>query len=142
MHVINPKEDFPEIGTVQNPAVFYDGRDASVCYEPSVRSEGGNVVLKFRGVIDFRITPVNIDGLRDCRYPVNPWAFNEVIGGAETARWHILKARLWIVTFNDLTIEVLFRTVEIIRRDAEEGPQDRALVNTLNGLQGTGIIAL
>jgi hypothetical protein len=141
MHVSIPQEAFPEIGRVQNPAVFYDGRDALVCYEASVHSKG-YVVLRFGGVIDFRITPVSIDGQRDCSYPVNPGAFNEVIDGPETARWPRLKTRLWIITFNHVTIQALFRTVEIIGRDLDEGPEDRALLNTLNWLQGRGIIAL
>lgn len=142
MHISIPQEAFPEIGTIQNPAVFYDGQDALVCYEASKRSKGGNVVLKFGRVIDFRITPVTIDGLRDCKYPVNPGAFNEVIGGEETARWPRIKARLWVITFNHVTIEVLFRTVEIVGRLEEDEPQDKALLDTLNALQGTGIIAL
>jgi len=78
MHVSILQEAFPEIGTVENPAVFYDGRDAFVCYEASIRSGGGNVVLKFEDVIELRKTPINVEGLRECRYPVNPWAFNEV----------------------------------------------------------------
>ncbi|MGR9076323.1 hypothetical protein [Rhizobium leguminosarum] len=142
MHISTPQEPFPEIGRVQNPAVFYDGQDALVCYEPSAGPKGGNVVLRFARVIDFRMTPVSIDGRRDSRYPVNPGTFSEVIGGAETARWHRFKARHWIITFNDVTIEVVFLTVEIIDRHLEEGPQDGAPLNTLNWLQGRGIIAL
>ena len=139
MHVSIPQEAFPEIGTVENPAVFYDGRDAFVCYEASIRSGGGNVVLKFEDVIELRKTPINVEGLRECRYPVNPWAFNEVIGGVETARWHALKMRLWLISFNDIMIEVLFRTVAVIGRDAEQGHQDRTLLNALNGLKRSGM---
>ncbi|MGO4136790.1 hypothetical protein ACEQ6A_19830 [Rhizobium brockwellii] len=137
MHVSSPQEAFPLIGTVANPAVFYDGNDAFVCYEASMRSGRCNVVLKFGEVIDFRITPMNVEGLRECRYPVNPWAFNEVIGGGETARWQALKPRLWLISFNDIMIEVLFETVALISQDAGEGPQDRTLINALNGLKAS-----
>ncbi|MCA1440375.1 hypothetical protein I6F07_09145 [Ensifer sp. IC4062] len=131
MQVSSPQEAFPELGTAANPAVLYDGNDAFVCYEASVRSGGGNVVLKFGDVIDFRIKPVNVEGLKECRYPVNPWAFNEVVGGEETARWKALNPRLWLISFNDVMIEVLFETVSLVSHDAEGGPQHRTLIGVL-----------
>lgn len=112
--------------------MLYDGNDAFVCYEASMRSGGGNVVLKFGGVIDFRITPMNVDGLKECRYPVNPWTFNEVIGGEETVKWQALNPRLWLMSFNDVLIEVLFcETVSLISRDARGRAQHRTLIDVL-----------
>ncbi|MEF0944311.1 hypothetical protein [Rhizobium sp. BR 362] len=140
MQVLIPQEAFPEIGTVENPAVFYDGNDALVCYEASIRSGGGNVVVKFGRITDFRITPVNIEGLRECRYPVNPWAFNEVIGGSEITRWRSLKPRLWLISFNDIMIEVLFETVALIGHDAEKVHPYRTLLNAISGLKGSGMV--
>jgi len=63
MQVVVPHEIFPELGTVANPAALYDGSNVFVCYEASERVGGGNVILKFSDVIDFRITPMNVDGL-------------------------------------------------------------------------------
>lgn len=131
MQVSVPLEVFPELGTVANPAVLYDGNDAFVCYEASVRAGGGNVVLKFAEVIDFRITPMNVEGLKECRYPVHPWTFTEIVGGEETSKWTALNPRFWLISFNDVMIEVLFETVSLIRRDTEGGPQYRTLIAAL-----------
>ena len=128
MQVLEPLETFPEIGTVANPAVLYDGNDVLLCYDASIRSGGGNVVLKFGNVIDFRISPMNVEGLQECRYPVYPYQFNEVTGGEETGKWCPLNPRLWLISFNDVTIEVLFETVSLVIHDAEGGPLDRTLI--------------
>ncbi len=90
------------------------------------------MVLKFRDVIDFRITPLNVEGLKQCRYPIQPWAFNEILDSEEAHQWNALSPRLWLITFNDLTIEILFETVSIIDRDAEGGPQHKTLINALS----------
>lgn len=86
MKVITPHESFPEPGTVENPAAFYDGEDAFLCYATSGRLGVGNVVLRFAEVIDFRLTPLNVDGLATCQYPISPWAFNEVIESEKAAQ--------------------------------------------------------
>lgn len=117
MQVISPLEDFPGVGTVANPAVFFDGSDALVSYEASVRAGGGNVVLRFIDVIDIKITPMNVEGLNACRYRINPWAFNEIIGVEEVAKWSVLHARLWLISFNDLMIEVIFEAVTLVSHD-------------------------
>jgi hypothetical protein len=131
MQVVDPQEAFPELGTVANPAVLYDGSDAFVCYEASYRAGGGNVVLKFGDIIDFHITPMNVEGLKECRYPVSPWAFNEIIGGEETAKWEVLSPRLWLISFNDVTIEVLFETVSLVCRDPKRESQYVTLISAL-----------
>ncbi|MBD8686406.1 hypothetical protein IFT56_18835 [Rhizobium sp. CFBP 13717] len=138
MQVLSPEEAFPELGTVANPAVIYDGNDAFVCYEASNRAGGGNVVIKFGDVIDFRITPVNVEGLKDCRYPVDPWTFNEITQGAETRDWKALKPRFWLISFNDITIEVLFETVSLVSRDAKGGSPHTTLIGTLLELNRGG----
>lgn len=138
MQVSSPKEAFPELGTVANPAVIYDGNDAFVCYETSVRAGGGNVVIKFGEVIEFRITPMNVEGLKDCRYPINPWTFNEVLEGAETTGWTALNPRFWLISFNDVTIEVLFETVSLISRDTKAGSPYSTLIGTLLELNRSG----
>jgi len=133
MQVVVPMESFPEPGTVDNPAALYDGHDVVVCYEASLRAGGGNVVLRFGHVIDFRVSPVNVDALGDCRYPIEPWAFNEILGGEETSRWQVLGPRFWMISFRDVTIEILFETVAFISRDSEGGPQHKTLIKVLAG---------
>ncbi|OAP36991.1 hypothetical protein AU381_20405 [Sinorhizobium glycinis] len=131
MQVSEPQEAFPEIGTVANPAALYDGNDVLLCYQASPRAGGGNVVLKFGDVIGFRVSPINVEGLQECRYPVQPWQFNEVAGGKETAEWKALNPRLWLISFSDVTIEVLFGTVSLIVHDAKGGPLLRTLTGAL-----------
>ncbi|KAA0700148.1 hypothetical protein DTW90_00030 [Neorhizobium sp. P12A] len=132
MQVAVAQEAFAELGKVANPAAFFDGNDAFICYEASVRAGGGNVVLRFEDVIDFRITPMNVEGLKECRYPIQPWAFNEILDSEEASRWKALKPRFWLISLNDVTIEVLFDTVSVIGRDTEGGPQHKTLINVLS----------
>lgn len=132
MQVAFAQEGFPELGTVDNPAVHFDGNDAFVCYEASARAGGGNVVLRFRNVIDFHITPLNVEGLKGCRYPIQPWAFNEILDSEEASQWKALSPRFWLISFNDLTIEILFNTVSLLSRDTEGGSQHKTLINALS----------
>lgn len=131
MQVSIPPEAFPALGTVASPVAFYDGNDALVCYEASSSAGGGNVVLRFGDVIDFRITPMNVDGLPKCRYPIRPWEFNEVVGSEEAAKWKVLNPRLWLISFHDVTIEILFETVSLDLRDERGGPLRRTLMSAL-----------
>ncbi|MGR6431006.1 hypothetical protein ACU5AY_08820 [Rhizobium sp. PAMB 3174] len=132
MKVAVAEESFPELGTVANPAVLFDGNNAFVCYEASAAAGGGNVVLEFGNVIDFRIAPLNVEGLREYRYPIQPWAFNEIWDSEETTRWKVLSPRFWLLSFNDVTIEILFKTVSVIGRGMEVEPQDKTLINALS----------
>ncbi|WDZ78693.1 hypothetical protein PWG15_09455 [Ensifer adhaerens] len=95
------------------------------------RSGGGNVVLRFDDVINLQVTPMNVDGLPGCRYPIQPWEFNEVAGGDEAAKWTGLNPRFWLISFNDITIEVLFETVSLVIHDRRGGPLRRSLVGAL-----------
>lgn len=131
MQVVVPQEAFPELGSVANPAVHYDGNNAFICYEASLHVGGGNVVLKFGDVIDFRIMPLNVDGLKGCRYPIKPWAFSEILGGEETSQLKVLDPRFWLISFRDVTIEILFDTVSIVSRDTEGGSQHKTLMDVL-----------
>ena len=112
--ITTPKENFPEIGTVANPVFLSDDEDVFVYYQASYQEGPGNAVVKFKDVIDFRLTPENVDGLGKFRYPVQPWAFCEVIGGEETERWRALKPRFFIISFRDVMIEVIFDKVSVI----------------------------
>ena len=132
MNVIGPPEILPEIGTVLNPAASYDGEDVFLCYRASERAGISNVVLRFHAVIDFQVTPINVEGLNGCRYPLQPWAFNEVMGSSEVDRWKALHPRFWLISFNDVTVEILFESVSVVHRE----PKDRSPNATLIELLG------
>ncbi|WP_174821685.1 hypothetical protein [Ruegeria lacuscaerulensis] len=128
---ISPAVSFPEIGTVKSPAVFYDGRTVFLSYEIAPVSGGGVAILKFDDVIEFRIDPMNVEGLRAAEFPVKPWDFQEVTGSEKTERWKALKPRFWTISFNDETIEVVFKQVELIDRTHEATAPDAALMELL-----------
>ncbi|GKX33100.1 MAG: hypothetical protein MnENMB40S_07180 [Rhizobiaceae bacterium MnEN-MB40S] len=130
--VVAPHEAFPELGTVANPAIHYDGNDAFLCYEASAQAGRGNVVLKFGDVIDFHLTPLNIHGLHKCRYPIEAWSFNEILGSREADPWKVLGARFWLISFNDVTIEILFQTVSIMKHDTEGPSPGATLIDALS----------
>ncbi|MFK8251637.1 hypothetical protein [Ancylobacter terrae] len=127
MQLIAPQESLPEPGTVANPATLFDGEHLYLCYAASPRSGAGNVVLRFTEIIDFRIAPLTAEGLASCRYPIRPWAFTEVIGSEEAAQWSVLKPRFWLISFNDVTLELLFGSVSLVAHD----PRPKSVATTL-----------
>ncbi|MEZ2221158.1 hypothetical protein [Rhizobium sp. RCC_161_2] len=117
--VEEPREKFPEVGDVANPAIFFDGEDVFLCYQISPRGGGGNAVVKFGDVFEFQVKPMNVEGLGQCRYPVRPWSFNEIINAEEILRWRVLKPRFWMISFNDVMVEVLFESAALLLHDLQ-----------------------
>jgi hypothetical protein len=114
-----PQETFPSIGTVENPALFFDGHDLLLCYEIAPVKDGGNAILAFSGVVYFEKNPNNVKGLRAAKYPVRPWDFTEVLGSDRTERWRSLNLRFWTISFNDGTIEIVFCEVRQVHETRE-----------------------
>lgn len=114
-----PKEVLPQIGTVDAPALFSDGKSLFLAYAIAPISGGGIAILRFSDIIHFECNPVNTRGLAKHRYPASPWAFTEVIGSKLTEEWKVLEPRFWTISFNDMTVEVLFSDVQIV--DKSEG---------------------
>lgn len=75
MQVSKPGQTFPEFGTLEIPAVLYDGINVFLSYEEFFRLGGGKLALRFGNVINFRTTPENVGGLRRCTHPVHPGGF-------------------------------------------------------------------
>ena len=84
---------------------------------------------------------MNVESLKECRYPVEPWQINEVVGGEETSRWKFSNPRLWFISFNDVTLEIQFETVSLIHRETERRPQHITLIGTVSHLKRTGSIS-
>ena len=74
---------------------------------------------------------MNVEGLKECRYSVHPWSFNEIVGGEETSKWKALNPRFWLISFNDVMIASDVYKRQLIHRDAEGGPQHRTLLGAL-----------
>ncbi|RAP55651.1 hypothetical protein [Oleiagrimonas sp. MCCC 1A03011] len=74
-------------------------------------------VVQFTDVIDHHLSPINDEGLGQHPYGragLQPYSFNELDGSQETLRWSGLKARHWVITFKDNTLDVVARSGEVI----------------------------
>ncbi len=127
-----PQEVLPSIGTVENPALFYDGKDLLLCYELASSDGSGTAVLLFSDVIYFEKNSVNLpESGRYLRYPACAWQFTEVFDSDRTERWKALKTRFWTISFADVMVEVVFREVRLLHRNLEANPPQVALLNYL-----------
>jgi hypothetical protein len=129
-----PQEVLPRIGTVDAPALFFDGRNLLLAYTIAPISGNGVAILKFWDIIHFECNPVNTRGLATHRYPASPWAFTEVVGSALTEEWQVLHPRFWTISFNDVTVEVLFSEMDIVDRNADGRHPPKALLSYISEL--------
>jgi hypothetical protein len=127
-----PQEEFPSIGTIENPAMFFDGSDLLLSYDIAPVAGGGIAILKFSRVVHFGQIPVNVEGLRDARYPTTAWDFTEVYDSDRTTKWKALLPRFWTISFNDLTVEVVFSDVKIVHETRQVGRPSEALVRLIS----------
>lgn len=125
------QEPFPQIGTVENPALFFDGSDFFPCYDLAPASGGGTAILRFSHVVQFEKTPVDVEGLHAARYPATPWEFTEITGSDRTAKRQHLRLRFWTISFNDVTVEIVFAGVEMVQQSTEVLPPSQALLRFL-----------
>src|SRR5215475_5595344 len=100
----------PELAIPEPPAILADGRDLWLSYEVAGSSPLRYAIVQFVDVIDHRLSPINDEGIGRHPYAkvgLQFYSFNEITGSKETARWHALKPRHWVVTFKDNTLDVL-----------------------------------
>ena len=126
-----PPEQLPLIGTVENPALFHDGTNLFLSYEIAPAAGGGIAILRFSHVLHFEKNPVNVEGLAAARYPVSPWNITEITGSDRTARWSALRPRFWTISFNDVTVEVVFTGMRIAQRTTAAASPATALLDFL-----------
>lgn len=131
MQGMPPQERFPRIGTVQNPAMFHDGEDLFLCYEIAPVDGGGIAVLQFVDAFFFEMNPNNILSLPQARYPAEAWKFTEVFGSDRTERWGSLSSRFWTISFNDVTAEVVFASVQLVHEGRGKATPTAALLDFL-----------
>jgi hypothetical protein len=127
-----PEENFPAIGTVDNPALLFDGADLLLSYSIAPIAGGGVLILRFSDVIHFETNPINVEGMKDAKYPMKAWDFMEVWDCDRTIEWKILSARFWTISFNDVTVEVVFGDVEIVRETKQVTKPIEELVMYMN----------
>jgi len=132
MRTATPPETLPQIGTVENPAYFSDGHRVWISYEIAPVEGGGQAVLMFDDVVKFVQNPQTVEGARNTHaYPITPWGVTEVFDSEETTAWHSHTFRFWTLSFNDVTIAITFRSVQLIRTDSAASSPAEALKKAL-----------
>ncbi len=134
-----PPEKFPQIGTVEDPALFRDcDRNLLLSYEIAPVDGGGNAILEFSDVVYYEQNPNNVhEGLRNSKYPVRHWDFTEIWGSDRTDKWSSqhFPRRFWTISFNDWMVEVVFSGVKLVQESREEIAPDAGLLNYLTALR-------
>ena len=122
--------DPPPLAIPNNPAFVTDCSDAWIAYETVNDAEGVFAVVKFGGVIDLHLTPINDEGLGAHPYAklgIRFYEFNELFDTAETERWAIIGIRQFAITFKDVTIDVLARTASVMATDIRSSSANAAV---------------
>ena len=125
-------EDLPYIGTVLNPMYFSDGRNVFIAYEVAPLENGGVAVVRFSDVIRFHDLPMNAEQMGRHRYYSNGlefYSFNECAFAEELSAWCVLKSRFWVISFNDVTLEIVFGSFEMVYRSPDNVSLRHALLN-------------
>ncbi len=112
--------DPPELAIPNNPAFVSDCKNAWIAYETASSDENIYAVVHFGGVIDMHLSPINDEGLGSHPYAsfgLRFYEFNELFGTAEAKRWASLGVRHFVITFKDVTIDVVARTASVIAEE-------------------------
>ena len=105
----------PELGIPEPPALLAESDKLWLAY--FCAADDAVAVVQFTDVIDHHLSPINDEGLGQHLYGragLQPYSFNELDGSQETLRWSGLKARHWVITFKDNTLDVVARSGEVI----------------------------
>lgn len=123
----------PEVRIPEPPAIFCDTGSLWLAYEVD---EGLHAVIKFSGVIEHWLSPINDEGLGTHPYArtgIRPYGFYEIDNSPEAQPWAILLARHWVITFKDNTLDVVARKVEIAANQIQAKDAACALLSVLGG---------
>lgn len=133
--------DAPELAIPEMPAILSESSDLWLAYETTSAPRGQvYAVIRFRHVIDHRLSPINDEGLGQHPYAtvgLRWYSFNEIRGSQETARWSALNARHWVITFKDATLDVVAKDAEVIANDLQTTSPLAALLSVVRGAKST-----
>src|SRR5208337_801671 len=110
-------KEAPELVIPDLPAILCDSESLWLAYASTSSLPDHYAIVRFLGVIDHRLWPINDEGIGEHPYAkagLKWYSFNEVTDSAETIRWSVLKVRHWVVTFKDNTLDVVARDVQVI----------------------------
>jgi len=131
----------PEPAIPEPPALITESNRLWLAYYRAVDDEGAIAVVRFTGLIDHRLSPINDEGLGRHPYAgagLQFYSFNELSGSPETLRWSGSKARHWVITFKDNTLDVIATSGDVIVRSiAASSPLDALLTVVSRELAST-----
>jgi hypothetical protein len=137
-------DEAPKLAIPESPALLMAASDLWLAYETTQEPRGTvYAVVRFNEVIDHRLSPINDEGLRRhpcARFGLQFYSFNEVIGSAQALEWAVLRARHWVVTFKDCTLDVLCRSASVAVRDARSEDPVGALFNVTRSAHAAGAV--
>ena len=91
-------------------------------------------IVHFAHVVDHRLSPFNDEGLDQHKYAtagLQVYKFHEILKSEEAERWKTLGIHHWVVTFKDVTLDVLAETSEVAVRSAQATSPLAAVVEHL-----------
>src|SRR5262245_50395297 len=110
----------PEPGIPESPALHYEGKRLWLAYEIAASMCRLHAVIRFQGVIDHHLSPINDEGLGQHPYfkaGLKFYSFHELFDSEETRRWRFSQARHWVITFKDETLDVVACAVEVVEQN-------------------------
>ena len=107
--------DAPDPGIPEPPALVAASDQLWLAY---FTAEDDKVaVVRFFGLIEHWLSSINDEGLGRHPYAragLQFYSFNELVGSEETLRWSASRARHWVITFKDNTLDVVATSAEIV----------------------------
>jgi len=128
-------KDAPELAIPDVPTLLCDSEDLWLYYAVAYSEVERFAVVQFTGVIDHRLSPINDEGIGQHPYAkagLQFYAFNEIIGSAESLKWAALKPRHWAVTFKDNTLDVIAEDAKVVATDLQASNPTAALLEFLH----------
>lgn len=135
-------DNFPAIGTVEDPAYAWMGRNLLIAYEIAPVNGNGCALIFFKDASDVSIFPLNTEGLYKNKlrpyvpkFNIKPLQINEISGDPKTEYWKFLKPRRWIISFNDYTMDIVFEDVELKEASSDIHMPDQMLLKHIDYLK-------
>jgi hypothetical protein len=137
-------DNFPTIGTVEDPAYAWVGRNLLLAYQIAPVDGGGCALVLFTDASDVSIFPLNVEGFGKNKsgpyvreFAIQPWQINEISGDPKTQYWKVLKLRRWMISFEDFTMDIVFEDVELKEVSADIQMPDQMLLERIDYLRNT-----
>lgn len=141
---ITKVDNFPAIGTVEDPAYAWVGRNLLLAYQIAPVEGGGCALVLFDDASDVSIFPLNVEGLAKNKsgpyvpeFFIEPWQISEISGDPKTQHWKVLKARRWMISFMDWTMDIVFGDVALKEICADIEMPEQFLLERIHLLKST-----